>query len=298
MPTSRAALLLTLLSLGLSMNAQADENLFGYVSGAEVIPEGGWELYHFSTLREDKGAGKYSAWDSEIEVEYSLNNRFNLYAGVQLLSVDTRDLSIGGYLPGNENIGPELSGIELGAKYNILRPAADDIGLSLKFELDHSWVDRHSGEDKDTTSFEVDLLAQKYFLDGELIWVGNLGIEATYADRKSINNLPDGFEWPTDPEMELELKAGSGLSYRFAPKWFAGIEALYETEFETEVGQERWSLFAGPSLHYGSAKWWATLTYLPQLRGGGEQYANQRDDDLHLIEKTKYEARLKIGFNF
>ena len=98
--------------------------------------------------------------------------------------------------------------------------------------------------------------------------------------------------------MELELKVGTGLSYRFAPKWYVSAEALYETEFETEVGQERWSVFAGPSVHYGDQKWWATLTYLPQIRGGGEQYDGQRNADLHLIEKTKYEARLKVGFNF
>jgi hypothetical protein len=98
--------------------------------------------------------------------------------------------------------------------------------------------------------------------------------------------------------MEVELKAGTGVSYRFAPNWYASLEALYETEFETDVGQERWSVFAGPSLHYGGQRWWATLTWLPQLRGGGEQYAGQADTNLHLIEKTRQEARLKLGFNF
>jgi hypothetical protein len=35
-----------------------------------------------------------------------------------------------------------------------------------------------------------------------------------------------------------------------------------------------------------------------QLRGGGETYAGQADTSLHLIEKTKNEIRLKIGYNF
>jgi hypothetical protein len=98
--------------------------------------------------------------------------------------------------------------------------------------------------------------------------------------------------------MELEIGAGTGLSYRFAPNWFAGIEALYVQENETEVGLERWSFQAGPNIHYGSAKWWATLTWLPQIQGGGETYPGQADDDLHLVEKTKYETRLKFGINF
>jgi hypothetical protein len=34
------------------------------------------------------------------------------------------------------------------------------------------------------------------------------------------------------------------------------------------------------------------------LRGGGEKYDGQPDQNLHLIEKTKYETRLKFGINF
>ncbi|HZX27300.1 MAG TPA: DUF6662 family protein, partial [Telluria sp.] len=69
-------------------------------------------------------------------------------------------------------------------------------------------------------------------------------------------------------------------------------------EFETEVGQERWSWFAGPTLHYGGKSWWATLTWFQQIRGGGEKFAGQDDNDLHLIEKTKQEVRVKFGFEF
>ena len=145
---------------------------------------------------------------------------------------------------------------------------------------------------------ETQLLGQKYFMEGQLIWVGNVGVRAAYENRGSIEDLPPDFDWPTAPEMEINLKAGTGVSYRFAPSWYAGVETIYETEFETEVGQERWSVFGGPSLHYGGQKWWSTLTYFPQIKGGGEKYPDQTPDDLHLIEKTKYEARLKIGYNF
>jgi hypothetical protein len=95
--------------------------------------------------------------------------------------------------------------------------------------------------------------------------------------------------------MELEVMAGSGLTYRFAPRWFFGVEAVYETEFETEVGQERWSVFAGPNLHYGAPRWWATLSWLEQVDGGGELVFD--DDDLHLIEKTERELVFKLGVN-
>ena len=123
-------------------------------------------------------------------------------------------------------------------------------------------------------------------------------MSSTYADRSFIPNLPAGFDWPTDPEMEIEVTLGTGLTYRFMPSWFFGVETQYQTEFETVVGQERWSLFLGPSLHYGGQRWWATLTYFPQLVGGKEKYAGQINQHLHLIEKTKREVRFKLGVNF
>lgn len=66
----------------------------------------------------------------------------------------------------------------------------------------------------------------------------------------------------------------------------------------TEVGQERWTWFAGPTIHYGGREWWATLTWFEQLRGGGEMYDGQRDRDLHLVEKTEREFRIRVGIDF
>lgn len=278
--------------------ANADENLFGYVKGAETLPEGSWELYQFVTNRSDKGAGHYDAYNGKTEIEYGVSDRYSVSAAIKTQSIDTSGLIIDGYLPKDEDYGVRFSGIEAGMKYNFLSPAKDDFGLAGYFSVSYDQLDPHSGQDKDTISAEYELLMQKYFMEGQLIWVGNLGMEATYAVRDQIDGLPEEFEWPTDPEMEIELKAGTGISYRFAPNWYIGMEGLFETEFETEVGQERWSFFAGPSLHYGSQKWWATLTWFPQIQGGGEQYEGQQDTDLHLIEKTEQEVRLKVGFNF
>ncbi|WP_193161405.1 DUF6662 family protein [Microbulbifer hainanensis] len=276
--------------------ATADENLFGSVKGAETMPEGSWEVYQIFTDRSDKGTGDYRALDSTTEVEYGVSNKFTVGAGLKAIAVESKGLLVDGYIPGDYKRDLSVAGFEATAKYNFLSPALDDFGLSGFWEFDYMSIDPHSGRDKDTLSLESALLAQKYLLEGQLIWVGNLSMEGTYAKRGEINNLPAGFEWPTDPEMELEFKLGSGVSYRFAPNWFVGAEINYETEFETEVGQERWSVFAGPNLHYATANWWATLSWMPQLEGGGEMIIE--GDDLHLIEKTKSEARLKLGYNF
>ena len=276
----------------------ADENLFGYVRGAEPLPDSSWELYVIATARNDKGAGEYKALDTMAEVEYGVTDRFSIMGGLALQSIDTSGLVIDGYLPKDEKYDFKPSGIEFAMKYNFLSPAKDDIGLAAYLGLEYSWLDPHSGQDKDTGSVKLLAIFQKNFLEGEMIWSTNVGMETTYAHRKEIDDLPPGFDWPTDPEMELELIAGTGLSYRFVPKWFIGGETVFETEYETEVGQERWSVFAGPSLHYGSELYWATLTWFQQVQGGREKYEDQTDDKLHLVEKTKYEARLKVGFNY
>ncbi|MCC2617741.1 hypothetical protein LJ739_15925 [Aestuariibacter halophilus] len=294
----RAAFFTAAFVASLPATGIAAENMFGVVKGAETLPQDAMEIYQKVNRRSDKGQGDYTAYDFVTEVEYGVSNRFSAAAGLKMMRLDTQGLIIDGYLPKANDIGLKLSGIEFSGKYMFLSPAKDDIGLSMYMSANYDWIDPHSGQDKDTLSFETELLTQKYFLEGELIWATNLGLEATYADRAAIDDLPEGFEWPTDPEMELELKFGTAMTYRVAPKWFVGVEAFYETEFETEVGQERWSVFAGPSIHYGSATWWGTLAFLTQLEGGGEQYANQSDTSLHLIEKTKQELRLAVGFNF
>ena len=278
--------------------AAADENLLGYVRGAETLPQGSHEIYQWLTSRTDKGAGHYRGLDSKTEYEYGVTDRFSVAADLKMQSVTTSGLVIDGYLPGPMDGGFRLSGVEAGVKYNFLSPARDAIGLSMYSALAYNRLDPHSGRDKEAISLEGGVLLQKYFMEGQLVWVANLGTEATHAVRGAIANLPAGFEWPTDPEIEWEWLVGSGASYRFAPNWYVGFEWIYETEFETEVGQERWSVFAGPSLHYGTARWWATLSWLPQISGGGEQYPGQPDTGLHLIEKTEREIRLKFGFNF
>jgi hypothetical protein len=281
-----------------ALSAHADENLFGYVKGAETLPKGAKELYQWATVRSDKGVGHYRAIDYVTEFETGVTDRLSVSGEFKALGLDTSGLVIDGYLPGDKKFNFKSQGVEIAAKYNFLSPAKDDFGLSGTASFDYNWIDPHSGQRKKTYSAEFGLQAQKYFLDGQLIVVANVGLEATYAKRKPLANPPTpDFDWPTDPEMEIEPTVGAGISYRFAPGWFVGAELVHQTEFETEVGRERWSMFAGPTLHYGGQKWWGTLTYFHQVRGGGESFDGQ-PASLHLIEKTRNELRLKVGFNF
>jgi hypothetical protein len=288
--------LATAISL-LSMNSFADENLFGYIKGSEVLPKGAAEFYQVITQRSDKGTGDYTAYNTSTEVEYGLGDRFTIAGELKGQAIDTSGILIDGYMPGDEKYSLKFAGGEISGKYNFLSPALDDFGVSAIVGLEYLTVDPHSGRDKDTISISLDVQLQKYFMEGQLVWVANFGTESTRATRKPIANLPEDFEWPTEMEVEIEFSAGTGLSYRFAPNWYLGVETLYETEYETEVAMERNSVFAGPSLHYGGEKFWLTFTWFDQVRGGGETYEGQ-PSGLHLIEKTEQELRFKVGLNF
>jgi hypothetical protein len=304
MKTSHRYVVVALLGLGFYANvASADENLFGYIKGVEVMPKGTYELDQQITYRGDKGVGTYHAWDSKTELEYGITDKFEGAVYVKAQAINTKNIVVDAYIPGDEQYGPKFSGVGTEFKYMFLSPAKDDFGLAGYLDLGYSWLDPHSGLDKDIYSVEAKLLAQKYFMEGQLVLVGNLGVESVYARRASLSanrkaSLPVDYDWPDHNEMEVELSAGTGLSYRFAPNWSIGAEAQYEAEYETEVGQERWSVFAGPNIHYGGEKFWATLTAFHQLRGYGNPNSAQLDDNLQLIERTKNEVRLKVGFDF
>ena len=146
-----------------------------------------------------------------------------------------------------------------------------------------------SGEKQNQWSLEFKGIFQKNFLDDQLIAV--LNITPELETRKFIGSS----KW----ETELELEFTGGLTYRFAPGWYAGVEMRYHSEypdFVHELKREHWAMFAGPVVHYGAEKWWATLTILPQFYG--EPHDPTRSNVLHLGEHEKLEVRLKTGINF
>jgi len=297
LPRNTPVALLAALALATALPSRADENLFGYVRGAETLPKGATEAYQWFTQRSDKGQGRYRALDAKTELEYGVTDRFQVSGELKAMAINTAGLKIDGYLPADNKFGLRYTGFGLEAKYDFLSPAKDDFGLSAISGFEYGSIDPHSGQKKREYELAASLQAQKYFLEGQLVWVGNLGMRAAREYRAAIAGLSDD-QWPTGGEDEILLTAGTGLSYRFAPGWSAAVELLRETEHETGVPVERSSLFLGPTLHWADQKWWGTLTYFKQLSGSGEKYDGQIDRNLHLIEKTKKELRLKIGYNF
>ncbi len=169
-------------------------------------------------------------------------------------------------------------------RYNILSAYKDGLGLTLYFEPEYARYDALSGKERTEYAVETKLLLQKNFLDDQLVWAGNLNSE--FARLKEGDKVVG----------EAVLGFSSGLAYRFAPGWFGGVEMDYRSVYPELGKREAWGLFAGPTVHYATKKWWATLTWLPQIKGGPVDPAVS--GRLHLAEFEKSEIRLRFGYNF
>jgi hypothetical protein len=275
-----------------STRAQADENLWGYTYGSETLPKGAWEFYQWATWRQGKGEGTYDALDLRTELEYGITDRFQASAYLNTVyqhinNTGPVDPDTGQREFPNTNAFA-FQGVSLEFKYALTSPYKDPIGVALYFEPSYSRVNKESGQSGTEYELEPKIIVQKNFLEDQLIAAANLTAE---------------FEWERFPdnapmERELKLELTSGLSYRFAPNWFAGPEARLQGVYGNMNLGDRvaWALFAGPAIHYAAQKWWATLSIMPQIMGGPRDPALSSHLNFDEFERT--EVRLKVGINF
>ena len=271
----------------LSSPARADENYFGYSYGSETLPAGGTEAYVWLTQRNGKGEGHYRAEDLQVEFEHGWTDRFQTSVYLTGRAFDysggaVEDEETGAAL--TRHTGMRFDGVKTSFKWSLRSPERDGFGLALYVEPEYSTLHRPDGEKFTEVGLESKLLLQKNFLDGQVVSVYNLTLEPEWERE-------DG-AW----EKELYVEHTGGVSYRFAPRWFAGVEARLDAAYPDYSHREFWSLSAGPTLHYGGQKFWATLTWLPQVKGGPVDA--DRSTRLHLEARERSETRLKFGVNF
>jgi Family of unknown function (DUF6662) len=261
--------------------ARADENLFGYVYGADTTPRGEWELYQWITNRTGKVDGTYRAFDLRTEVETGLTDRTQL--SLYLNGSAQRISGVPGFTDRDRR---GLDGASLEVKSMLLSPYKDPIGLAVYLEPGYSRAAKITGDRVNEYELEAKVIVQKNFLEDRLVWSTNYTWELEFEREAAA----------TDFEGELAEELTSGLSYRFAPNWFAGVEGRVHSEFpdlKLFNGREHMAYFLGPNLHYGAKRWWFTLSVMPQINGWPDTAPSQ----LHLVEHERLETRLKIGIN-
>ena len=153
--------------------------------------------------------------------------------------------------------GLDFNGVNLAFKYNLLSVYKDLFGLSVYLEPSYSRIDKISGERMNQFGLESKIILQKNFFDDQLAIAYNFTLEPEWSKFKNSG----------ERERELELEHTFGISYRFAPKWFVGLEGRYHTEYPEFNGPQEGAFFLGPNIHYAAEKWWFTFTFLPQVAG-------------------------------
>jgi len=258
-----------LVALGAPRLATAHEPIFNYLYTTDLLPQYRWEFEHWSTLRTGGARGDYNLLQNREEIEYGITSDFQLavYLNTDYVNAarNNPDGTTGGaFVPDNadpnrrfERASFDSGSIE--AIWRVLSPYTDPIGLAL-------YAEPSFGPDR--AEAETKLLLHKNFLDDQLIWAANftLAWEWTHstgnpaADPATVDFLPH-------TKRDLELELATGLIYRFAPGWFAGFEFRNHRGFSAHTFNkpEFSTYFLGPTLHYASRGWWATVSVQPQL---------------------------------
>ena len=270
--------------------AQADERYFGYVYSAEAMPKGETEAELWVTDRRGKESGHFDAQDYRFELEHGFTDRLTVAGYANFAGHHIRGLE-----PDFDNTdrGFAFRGLSAEFKYNVLSPYKDGIGLTLYAEPGWSRI-QGGGERGTEYELEFKAIVQKNFMDDRLVWATNFTFEPEWEKEVEIDALTGEVE--KEWEKELKLEVSTGFSYRVAPGWFVGAEARYASvypDWTNGLHRETYAVSAGPAVHYAGKKWWATLSYLPQLFGKPSPNGSRALDDYE-----KREIRVILGLDF
>lgn len=248
------------------------------------------------TDREGQAHGEYHNLQGRTELEYGLTDNWSIsgYLNYSYISAsnnsvfhDTRGLDIPAvHNPSLPYSALRFDSVSVESVYRLFSPKQAPIGLALYMEPEIGPRER---------ALELRLIIQKNFLDNRLILAANVMGEPNWEDEGS-----------GETESATALEFALGLSYRTAPNWRIALEFLNHNEFRgigiNQSRHEYSALFLGPTVHYESQRWWATLTILPQIYAAGytpEQRNNMVGNRIYGNAQTAIDGiRVKFGVEF
>ncbi len=220
--------LLTLLFVFCLRDLRADEQIFGFVRGAETLPAHRSELYQFLTLHEGKAEGTYYAWDSETEYEYGFTDR--LQANLSIEQNYLYNQRVDGDRDALDNKNDYcFQGVESSAKYRVFSPFKDPLGVALRLESGYLLHDEVDGLKQHDRYLKPEVDFQKDFLEDRLICDLDFGAEWAWGKQRR----------PLPPKP-----------IPFARNWFAGLEIHSRWEYPRFdfYNFEHRVFYAGPSI--------------------------------------------------
>jgi hypothetical protein len=249
---------------GVAGSVSAGEGSFGWLYTLDLQPKGTLEFEQKIDLTTAQAAGKYNLWKTKTGLEYGVTNNFQLTGYLNGYSVSanqnyTNSDACGGSppctggfgVPGSAAGGPysktQFDGASIEGIWRITNPVTDPVGVGVYGEVTKgTWVD----------AFEAKLLLQSNFLDDRLVVAANIvaEIEKYKFDESSKESMVDVLY---------------GFTYRFAPKWFAGVEGRFHNDYSGYYfnSHTQRANFIGPNLHYAQKDWWITAAWRYQIGG-------------------------------
>lgn len=281
--------------------ANAGEGAFGWIYTLDLQPKGSLEFEQRLQLTKGQAAGSYNAWMSRSELEYGLTNDLQIAGYLNAYYVNANQnytnpeacgdspSCTGGYqVPESHDPSSPYrqSGIEGGsleAIYRITNPVTSPVGVGLYFEPTIG---------KNKNEIEARLLLQSNFIDDKLVVAGNVVVA-----NEQLKFLGNG----NVPESMLDFLVGA--SYRFAPRWSAGVEARFHNDYSSYnlQNQVQRATFVGPNLHYAAKDWWATAAWRYQVSGntcmgdGTAECSDSRVWDSHGVNEFMFKVGIPLN---
>src|SRR5882757_5544552 len=306
---SKVALSATLAVLAIAMTAKADEPLLGFLSATDLLPKGGMEVEQQITWRHQKASGYFDLVEGQTEVSFGVTDSLQL--SPELIYDWSRAYHNGpdGTTTPAEPYSSDLPsadahfnqgmfvGAGLEAIWRVVSPYTAPVGVAI---LAEPIIGPHFYE------LELKSIFQKNFLDDRLVLLANLTWAPEIRDLPA-NPYADPGTTAAHPNtnIETDVNLGLGASWRFKENWSVGWEFQNEREINKFAifSHSQWmgnAYYTGPTIHYGGAHFFATLTWWQQLPNAKNyldpsMIVHGYDDDVDFEHRR---IRVKFGYYF
>lgn len=284
--------LLAVVLAGLFIPAWAGPFSYTYVT--DTLPEGGSDVYQYTTARLGKQYGDYTNLNFRDVVEYGISDRlqFAFYVTSQYVDAyeDLKNHKTGGsWVPATADPHSRYTSFNFASVstewiYRFTSPKTDDLGTAVVVIPTIGPQQR---------AMEARAVFQKNLLDNKLVLASNIGWTWNWYD--------NGIEWT--PTMCLTFMGAVG--YHIDKHWLVGAEYRQTSDFSTLSTHDMQNVVfsLGPVIRYDDDnKWWVKLTILPQLPIAGamndSQQSNINSGVMYGGGHEKLEMRFQMGFRF
>lgn len=262
--------IITALSLfGYACASNAGEGSFGWIYTLDLQPRGTYEFEQKIDLTTKQAAGKYKLWKSKTGIEYGVSNDFQITGYLNSYSIHANQNYVNGCdgtttctsgwgvksSAANSAFNRTLvDGASIESIWRITNPVLNPVGVGIYTEITKGTL---------VDSFEARLLLQSNFMDDRLVLAANI---VTEMEKYKFS----GDEITQESMIDLLY----GATYRFAPKWFAGIEGRFHNDYlgYRFASHTQKANFIGPNIHYAEKDWWITAAWRYQI--GGQCYGD------------------------